>query len=102
MVDVVDKTTRSRMMSGIRGRNTAPELMVRKALHKRGFRFRLHVRDMPGRPDVVLPRHRAVLFVHGCFWHGHDCHYCKLPATRTEFWSNKVEVNRRNDVRAIN
>jgi DNA mismatch endonuclease (patch repair protein) len=70
MVDVVDSKTRSRMMSGIRGRNTKPEILIRSLLHRHGFRFRLHVRDLPGKPDIVLPRYHAVVFVHGCFWHG--------------------------------
>ena len=100
MVDVVDAATRSRMMSGIRGRNTKPELMIRSLLHRRGFRFRLDARDLPGRPDIVLPRYRAVVFVHGCFWHGHDCHLFKWPQTRPEFWREKIDRNRSNDERA--
>lgn len=84
---------RSRMMSGIRGKNTKPELAIRSALHREGFRFRLHRKDLPGRPDLVFPRHHAVLFVHGCFWHGHDCHLFRWPATRQEFWRGKIEGN---------
>lgn len=99
MVDVVDSVTRSRMMSGIRGRNTKPEILIRSLLHRQGFRFRLHVHDLPGRPDIVLPRYRAILFVHGCFWHGHNCSLFKLPSTRTEFWREKIERNRTNDIR---
>ena len=79
MVDVVDRKTRSRMMSGIRGKNTKPELLIRKGLHARGFRFRLHDKRLPGKPDLVLPKYSAVIFVHGCFWHGHDCHLFKWP-----------------------
>ena len=90
MTDVVDKATRSRMMSGIRGKDTKPELQVRKGLHARGFRFRLHDKQLPGKPDVVLPKYNAVIFVHGCFWHGHDCHLFKVPETRTEFWTEKI------------
>lgn len=97
MVDIVDAATRSRMMSGIRSRNTKPEMRVRQFLHRQGFRFRLHVRELPGKPDIVLPRYRAVIFVHGCFWHGHDCHIFKIPKTRTEFWQGKIARNRTND-----
>ena len=100
MVDVVDSATRSRMMSGIRGRNTKPEILIRSLLHRQGFRFRLHVRDMPGKPDIVLPRYRAVVFVHGCFWHGHSCPLFKLPGTRPDFWREKIERNQNNDNRA--
>ncbi|MFJ6024941.1 very short patch repair endonuclease [Brevundimonas sp. NPDC092305] len=96
MADVVDPATRSRMMSGIRGKNTKPELIIRKALHARGFRYRLHC-DLPGKPDICLPKHRAVIFVHGCFWHGHDCHLFKWPNSRPEFWRRKIERNREVD-----
>jgi len=91
--DIVSAATRSRMMSGIRGKNTKPELAIRSALHREGFRFRLHRKDLPGCPDLVFPRHHAVLFVHGCFWHGHDCHLFRWPATRQEFWRGKIEGN---------
>ncbi|WP_042301822.1 very short patch repair endonuclease [Paraburkholderia kururiensis] len=101
MVDVVDAATRSRMMSGIRGRNTKPEILVRRLLHRRGFRFRLDVRELPGRPDIVLPRYRAAIFVHGCFWHGHDCPLFKWPQTRPEFWREKIARNRANDAKAL-
>lgn len=101
MVDVVDAATRSRMMSGIRGRNTKPEILIRSLLHRHGFRFRLDVRELPGRPDIVLPRYRAAVFVHGCFWHGHDCALFKWPATRPEFWRDKIARNRANDAKAI-
>lgn len=80
------------MMSGIRGKNTRPELLIRKALHARGFRYRLHC-DLPGKPDICLPKHRAVIFVHGCFWHGHGCHLFKWPSTRPEFWKAKIDRN---------
>jgi DNA mismatch endonuclease (patch repair protein) len=96
--DIVDRETRSRMMSGIRGKNTKPEILVRKGLHARGFRFRLHSPKVPGKPDLVLPRYRAAIFVHGCFWHGHDCHLFKMPSTRTEFWQAKIARNRERDV----
>jgi DNA mismatch endonuclease (patch repair protein) len=100
MVDIVDAATRSRMMSGIRGRNTKPEILIRSLLHRRGFRFRLDARDLAGRPDIVLPRYHAVIFVHGCFWHGHDCHLFKWPQTRAEFWRDKIGRNRANDAKA--
>lgn len=96
MADVVDPATRSRMMSGIWGKNTRPELLIRKALHARGFRYRLHC-DLPGKPDICLPKHRAVIFIHGCFWHGHGCHLFKWPSTRPEFWRAKIERNREVD-----
>ena len=99
MADVVPPEVRSRMMSGIRGKNTRPEWIVRRALHARGFRYRLHVRDLPGRPDVVLPRHHAAVFVHGCFWHGHDCPLFRWPKTRPEFWQTKISRNRANDIK---
>lgn len=101
MTDIVDKATRSRMMSGIRGKNTKPEVLVRKALHAAGFRFRIHVDTLPGKPDIVLPRYRAVIFVHGCFWHGHDCAYFRLPQSNTAFWQAKIEANRLRDLRSI-
>lgn len=100
MADVVDATTRSRMMSRIRGRNTKPEILVRSLLHRQGFRFRLHVRELPGKPDIVLPKYQAAIFVHGCFWHGHDCPLYRLPGTRPDFWQNKVDRNRASDRRA--
>ncbi|MFN3592169.1 MAG: very short patch repair endonuclease [Thermaurantiacus sp.] len=100
MADVVDAATRSRMMSGIRGRNTKLEIIVRSLLHREGFRFRLHVRELPGKPDIVLPKYRAVIFVHGCFWHGHDCPLYRLPATRADFWQNKIDRNRASDRKA--
>lgn len=99
MTDVVDAATRSRMMSGIRGKNTSPERFVRSTLHRRGFRFRLHVRDLPGKPDIVLTRYRAVVMVNGCFWHWHTCSLFRMPGTRPEFWSAKLDKNRSNDTR---
>ena len=97
MPDVVDSATRSRMMAGIRGKNTRPEILVRKALHAKGFRYRLHPRDVPGKPDMVFPRYRAAIFVNGCFWHGHDCALFRMPGTRTEFWEAKIERNQARD-----
>lgn len=100
MADVHNVATRSRNMAAIRGTNTKPELQVRRALHGLGLRFRLHIKELPGKPDLVFPRHKAVIFVHGCFWHGHDCHLFKMPATRQEFWADKIERNVANDTRA--
>lgn len=98
MADIVDTQTRSRMMAGIGGKDTKPELALRRALHARGFRYRLHTRGMPGRPDLVLPRLRAAVFVHGCFWHRHaGCRYTTTPATRPEFWQSKFESNVERD-----
>jgi DNA mismatch endonuclease, patch repair protein len=101
-VDIVDRVTRSRMMSGIRNRNTRPEVMVRKFLHKEGLRFRIHVSDLPGRPDIVLPKYRAALFVHGCFWHRHkNCKFCYMPKSRRAFWENKFRLNVERDRRNV-
>lgn len=85
-------------MRAIRHKDTAPELQIRRALHARGFRFTLHNRKLPGTPDLVLPKYCAVVFVHGCFWHGHHCPMFRLPGTRTEFWQAKIEANIRRDV----
>jgi DNA mismatch endonuclease (patch repair protein) len=101
MADVVDKVTRSRMMSGIRAKNTKPEIFMRQGLHALGFRYRIHVIDIHGRPDIVLPKYRALIVVHGCFWHGHDCRYFKLPSTRPEFWLPKIDSNRQRDKRDL-
>jgi len=102
VTDVVDPATRSRMMSGIGGRNTKPEIVVRKALFAAGFRFRLHRKDLPGCPDVVLPGRRIAVFVHGCFWHAHrGCRFAKIPAARREFWEAKLAANVDRDRRAI-
>lgn len=100
MVDVVDAPTRSRMMSGIRNRNTRPELALRRTLHRLGVRYRLHVRSLPGKPDMVFPKSNAVLFVHGCFWHQHPgCRYSTTPDTRREFWQEKFRQNSDRDRR---
>lgn len=101
-MDVVDSATRSRMMSGIRGKNTRPELLVRAALARAGYAYRLHRADLPGRPDVVVPRARAAIFAHGCFWHAHrDCPLAKIPSTRTEFWTAKLLANAQRDEDAV-
>ena len=102
MSDVVSREMRSRMMSGIRGKDTKPELTVRKALFAAGFRFRLHRRDLPGVPDVVLPRKRVAIFVNGCFWHMHaGCKNAKLPSSRQDFWREKLERNIERDKKNI-
>ncbi|HVR91635.1 MAG TPA: very short patch repair endonuclease [Novosphingobium sp.] len=88
-------------MAGIRSKDTKPEMILRRSLHRRGFRFRLHRRDLPGRPDVVLPKYGTVIFVHGCFWHGHDCRMFKWPKTREAFWRTKIEGNSARDTDAL-
>lgn len=99
MADVVDKETRSRMMSGIRGKNTKPELLTRSFLHRAGFRFRLHAK-LPGKPDLALPKYRTAVFVHGCFWHRHEgCRYATMPSSNTEFWRKKFTANVQRDAR---
>lgn len=98
MTDIVDKATRSRMMGGIRAKDTKPEKALRWALHARGLRYRLHAKGVPGRPDLVFPRFRAVVFVHGCFWHRHHgCRYTATPATRADFWQAKFAENVQRD-----
>ena len=93
---------RSRMMASIRSRDTTPELKVRRALFARGFRYRVNVKKLPGSPDLVFPGRRAVVLVHGCFWHSHQgCHYFRLPKTRTEFWSAKLAANAARDARDV-
>lgn len=99
MADTVDRATRSRMMSGIRGTDTRGEILIRKGLHARGFRYRLNVRTLPGKPDIVLPRHRTVVFFNGCFWHRHDCPLFRWPKTREEFWRDKLGRNHARDQR---
>lgn len=102
MTDMTDPATRSRMMSGIKGKNTKPELIVRSALHKRGFRFRLHDKSLAGRPDLVLPKWRAAVFVHGCFWHQHEgCSNANVPTTRRDFWAEKLAANTERDSRHV-
>lgn len=98
MTDVVGKLKRSQMMSGIKGKNTKPEMQVRRFLHSCGFRYRLHRKDLPGAPDIVLVRDRVAIFVHGCFWHRHPgCKYASTPTTRREFWLAKLDGNRLRD-----
>ncbi|MCE3226993.1 MAG: very short patch repair endonuclease [Bacteroidetes bacterium] len=98
MADVHSKKVRSYNMSRIKGKDTKPEILVRKFLHSKGFRFRLHAKNLPGKPDIVLPKYKTVIFVHGCFWHGHKgCKYFVVPKTRTEWWLNKINTNIAND-----
>jgi DNA mismatch endonuclease, patch repair protein len=97
MADIVDAATRSRMMSGIQSKNTKPEMLIRKALHARGFRYSLHSKQLPGKPDIVMPKWRVVIFVHGCFWHVHGCSLSKMPANNSDFWAKKLGANRRRD-----
>jgi DNA mismatch endonuclease, patch repair protein len=102
MADVVDSATRSRMMAGIRAKDTTPEMKLRRRLHASGLRFRLHATGLPGRPDIILPSRRAAIFVHGCFWHRHQgCHWCTTPASNTGFWSTKFDRNMVRDAEAI-
>lgn len=102
MVDVVDKTTRSRMMSGIRGKNTRPEMLVRQFLHRHGFRYRLHVKNLPGSPDIVLPKWKMAIFVHGCFWHRHEgCRFSTTPASNVDGWQKKFQENAARDQRNV-
>ena len=98
-MDIVSQAVRSRMMSGIQGKNSRPELIVRSIAHALGLRFRLHDRRLPGTPDLVLRKHRTVIFVHGCFWHRHGCALTAMPKTRTSFWMTKFAANQRRDSR---
>lgn len=98
-MDRLSPERRSWLMSRIKGSNTKPEIAVRSLLHRMGYRFRLHRRDLPGTPDVVLPGRTAVVFVHGCFWHGHACKRAKMPKTREDYWAQKIDANKRRDAR---
>lgn len=89
------------MMSGIRGKDTSPEILIRKGLHANGFRFRLHSKGIPGKPDIVLPKYRALIVVHGCFWHGHHCRYFKWPSSNVAFWEQKINGNKERDERNL-
>jgi DNA mismatch endonuclease (patch repair protein) len=102
MADVHEPETRSYNMSQVQAKDTNPEMVVRKFLHSKGFRYRLHVKDLSGKPDIVLPKYNSVIFVHGCFWHAHeDCKYFKIPETRTKWWKEKLYGNKERDKRNI-
>lgn len=101
MADIVSHAVRARMMSGIKGKDTSPELTVRRMLHAKGYRFRLHRKDLPGTPDIAMPGRKVAIFVHGCFWHAHaGCKFAKLPSTRQDFWKKKLLGNVERDQRA--
>lgn len=97
MPDIVDQLKRKEMMAGIRNKNTRPEMIIRKELFAKGYRYRLHQKDLPGKPDIILPKYRAAIFINGCFWHCHDCHLFKWPQTRKEFWEKKILSNKTRD-----
>jgi DNA mismatch endonuclease, patch repair protein len=102
MADVHTKEVRSFNMSRIRGKDTKPEMLVRRFLHANGFRYKLHDKTLPGKPDIVLPKYKTVIFIHGCFWHGHKgCRYYVVPKTRTEWWLTKINGNIANDAKAV-
>ncbi len=106
MVDIVSPEKRSEMMSGIRGKNTRPEMVIRKALFKSGFRYRLHSKNLPGRPDLVLKKYNAVILINGCYWHGHEnCHLFRYPKSKQDFWKNKIGGNidrdKRNEIKLL-
>lgn len=98
MADVHDVKTRSFNMSQIKGKNTKPEIVVRKFLFAKGYRYKLYDKKLPGKPDIVLPKYRTIIFINGCFWHGHEnCKYFVIPKTRTDWWINKIERNKQID-----
>lgn len=99
--DPLSQEQRRYCMSRIRGQNTKPEILIRKSLHALGYRFRIHRKDLPGTPDIVLPKYHAAIFVHGCFWHGHDCDLFKWPKSRAEFWREKITKTRKSDADAV-
>lgn len=101
MADKFDKKTRSRVMSAVKNKNTKPEVNIRKALFSRGLRYKLHDKKLPGHPDLVFPKYKAVIFIHGCFWHHHDCKHGKLPVTNVVFWEEKMRKNIERDKQNI-
>lgn len=101
-MDTITKSQRSALMSRIKSKDTKPEMAVRSMLHRLGFRFRLHVKNLPGRPDIVLPRHGKIVLVHGCFWHGHGCQLASTPKSNTGYWSEKIAGNCARDIRTRN
>jgi DNA mismatch endonuclease (patch repair protein) len=96
-MDIVSKSKRSSMMSGIKNKDTKGELLIRKSLHALGFRYQLHRKDIPGRPDLTFPKFQAVIFINGCFWHAHNCHLFKWPSSRSDFWQEKITSNKIRD-----
>lgn len=101
MVDVLTPEQRQLNMSRIKGKDTKPEMLIRRGLHARGLRYRLHDRALPGRPDLVFRKYKAAVFIHGCFWHAHGCAMSKLPATRQDFWETKLSANAARDLKAV-
>jgi DNA mismatch endonuclease (patch repair protein) len=102
MPDVHNEITRSFNMSRVKSKDTKPEMLVRSFLHGKGFRYKLHDKNLPGKPDLVLPKYKTIVFIHGCFWHGHEgCKYFSVPQTRTDWWLNKIDTNIRNDQKSI-
>lgn len=101
-MDNITVLRRSENMRRIRSKNTMPEIMVRKGLHARGYRYKLHVNDLPGKPDLVFPKYSAVIFINGCFWHGHNCHLFRLPKSNVDFWENKISRNKELDEQHLN
>ncbi len=97
-MDIVSKDKRSQMMANIKNKNTNPEVLIRKELFRRGFRYRINIKDVFGKPDILLHKYQVVIFIHGCFWHGHKCKYFKIPETNTIFWTNKINKNRDRDL----
>lgn len=93
MADHVDRTTRSKIMARVKSKGTAPEMKVRRAVHAAGYRYRLHVSELPGKPDLVFPKYKLALFIHGCFWHGHMCENFRMPSTNVDYWTNKIRRN---------
>jgi DNA mismatch endonuclease (patch repair protein) len=100
-MDRISKPERSALMAKVRTKNTAPEVLVRRLLHRAGFRFRCHYRNLPGSPDIILPKYRAIIFVHGCFWHGHKCKRGALPSSNKQFWEKKISRNRARDLKNL-
>ena len=101
MVDIVSQEKRSQMMAGIKSENTKPEMLVRKYLHRKGLRFRVHVKNLAGKPDIVLKKHNCIIFINGCFWHLHGCKIFKMPSSRREFWETKLNKNVENQKKTI-
>jgi DNA mismatch endonuclease, patch repair protein len=99
MADIVSHETRSRMMAGIQGKNTKAEITIRNALHRKGFRYRLYVKTLPSKPELVFPKYKAVILINGCFWHGHNCYLFKWPSTNSEFWQEKISGNKERDIK---